>query len=121
MGAFRIFKASCQAIYYFKFNYIYLRTLNIFILNYTHFLNFYLFQLEHFINISLIIISYLFLDSPYHDVSGLPNPYNMEHMDQDEVISPQQHMSLSYDDSFEGEYSSTPNSRNRRVIREIIV
>ncbi|KAM7353535.1 hemicentin protein echinoid isoform 1-T2 [Cochliomyia hominivorax] len=61
------------------------------------------------------------LDSPYHDVSGLPNPYNMEHMDQDEVISPQQHMSLSYDDSFEGEYSSTPNSRNRRVIREIIV
>ncbi|XP_050321107.1 muscle M-line assembly protein unc-89 isoform X1 [Bactrocera neohumeralis] len=61
------------------------------------------------------------LDSPYHDVSGLPNPYNMEHMEQDEVIPPQQHMSLSYDDSFEGEYSSTPNSRNRRVIREIIV
>lgn len=62
------------------------------------------------------------LDSPYHDVSGLPNPYNMEHMEQDEVIPPQpQHMSLSYDDSYEGEYSSTPNARNRRVIREIIV
>ncbi|XP_017152155.1 Down syndrome cell adhesion molecule-like protein Dscam2 isoform X1 [Drosophila miranda] len=61
------------------------------------------------------------LDSPYHDVSGLPNPYNMEHMEQDEVLPPQQHMSLSYDDSFEGEYSTTPNARNRRVIREIIV
>ncbi|XP_037928316.1 titin [Teleopsis dalmanni] len=61
------------------------------------------------------------LDSSYHDVTGLPNPYSMEHMEQDEVISPQQHMSLSYDDSFEGEYASTPNSRNRRVIREIIV
>lgn len=60
-------------------------------------------------------------DSPYHDVSGLPNPYNMEHMEQDEVLPPQQHMSLSYDDSFEGEYSTTPNARNRRVIREIIV
>lgn len=61
------------------------------------------------------------LDSPYHDVSGLPNPYNMEHLEQDEVLPPQQHMSLSYDDSFEGEYSTTPNARNRRVIREIIV
>ncbi|XP_023031190.1 titin [Drosophila willistoni] len=60
------------------------------------------------------------LDSPYHDVSGLPNPYNMDHMEQEEVL-PQQHMSLSYDDSFEGEYSTTPNARNRRVIREIIV
>ncbi|XP_055919081.1 nephrin-like isoform X1 [Eupeodes corollae] len=59
------------------------------------------------------------LDSPYHDVSGLPNPY-MEHMEQEDAKPPQQHMSLSYDESLESGYS-TPNSRNRRVIREIIV
>ncbi|CAD7079851.1 unnamed protein product [Hermetia illucens] len=59
------------------------------------------------------------LDSPYHDVSGLPDPY-MEQMEQDDSKPPQQHMSLSYDESLESGYS-TPNSRNRRVIREIIV
>lgn len=32
----------------------------------------------------------------------------------------QQHMSLGYDETLESGYS-TPNSRNRRVIREIIV
>lgn len=59
-------------------------------------------------------------ESPYHDVSGLPDPY-MEQMDQDDVKSlHQQHMSLSYDENLESGYS-TPNSRNRRVIREIIV
>lgn len=42
-------------------------------------------------------------------------------MEQDEQQKPQmQHMSLSYDESLESGYS-TPNSRNRRVIREIIV
>ncbi|XP_055386183.1 hemicentin-1-like [Condylostylus longicornis] len=59
------------------------------------------------------------LDSPYHDVSGLPDPY-MEQMEQDDTKPPQQHMSLSYDENLESGYS-TPNSRNRRVIREIIV
>jgi echinoid protein len=59
------------------------------------------------------------LESPYHDVSGLPDPY-MEQMEQEDQKPPPQHMSLSYDESLESGYS-TPNSRNRRVIREIIV
>ncbi len=61
----------------------------------------------------------LFADSPYHDVSGLPDPY-MDQMEQEDSKPPPQHMSLSYDESLESGYS-TPNSRNRRVIREIIV
>ncbi|CAH1154135.1 unnamed protein product [Phaedon cochleariae] len=56
------------------------------------------------------------IDSPYHDVSGLPDPY----LEQMEDEKPPQHMSLSYEDSLESGYS-TPNSRTRRVIREIIV
>ncbi|CAG9798116.1 unnamed protein product [Chironomus riparius] len=65
------------------------------------------------------------MESPYHDVSGLPDPY-MEQMgmseDQlDHPKPPQQHMQLGgYDENLESGYS-TPNSRNRRVIREIIV
>ncbi|KAJ8941497.1 hypothetical protein NQ318_005220 [Aromia moschata] len=55
-------------------------------------------------------------DSPYHDVSGLPDPY----LEQMEDEKPPQHMSLSYEESLESGYS-TPNSRTRRVIREIIV
>ncbi|XP_046591398.1 hemicentin-2 isoform X1 [Neodiprion lecontei] len=57
------------------------------------------------------------MDSPYHDVSGLPDPY-LEGLDED--AKPPQHVSLSYDESLESGYS-TPNSRGRRVIREIIV
>lgn len=60
----------------------------------------------------------LFLDSPYHDVSGLPDPY-MDQMDQ-QMDEKQPHMGMPYDESLESGYS-TPNSRNRRVIREIIV
>lgn len=56
-------------------------------------------------------------DSPYHDVSGLPDPY-MDQLDCDD--SKPQHISLSFDESLESGYS-TPNSRSRRVIREIIV
>ncbi|XP_071050518.1 cell adhesion molecule Dscam2 isoform X1 [Onthophagus taurus] len=56
------------------------------------------------------------IDSPYHDVSGLPDPY----LEQMEEEKPPQHMSLSYEESLESGYS-TPNSRTRRVIREIIV
>lgn len=43
-------------------------------------------------------------------------------MEQDESQKqlPTQHMSLNYDETLESGYS-TPNSRNRRVIREIIV
>jgi len=56
-------------------------------------------------------------DSPYHDVSGLPDPY-MDQLDCDD--NKPQHISLSFDESLESGYS-TPNSRSRRVIREIIV
>ncbi len=63
------------------------------------------------------------LESPYHDVNGLPNPY-MDHqlMDGEENIKqqPGQHLSISFDESLESGFS-TPNSRNRRIIREIIV
>lgn len=46
-------------------------------------------------------------------------------MGEDQIDHPkppqqQQHMSLGYDETLESGYS-TPNSRNRRVIREIIV
>lgn len=53
-------------------------------------------------------------DSPY-DVSGLPYQENY-----DEDAKPPQQVSLSYDESLESGYS-TPNSRGRRIIREIIV
>jgi echinoid len=65
-------------------------------------------------------------ESPYHDVSGLPDPYiEQMQMGEDQIDhskAPQQHhMSMGYDETpLESGYS-TPNSRNRRVIREIIV
>lgn len=61
-----------------------------------------------------IIKSNLLLDSPYYDVSGLPDPYSMR---DDEKVH---HNSMCFDESLESGYS-TPNSRSRRVIREIIV
>ncbi|XP_076340244.1 cell adhesion molecule Dscam1-like isoform X1 [Tachypleus tridentatus] len=54
------------------------------------------------------------LHSPYYDVSGLPNPYAINEDDKTQQIS------LSFDESLESGYS-TPNSRNRRVVHEIIV
>lgn len=61
------------------------------------------------------------LESPavYRDTPGLPDPF-MEQMDDDKPPPPPQHMSLAYEESLESGYS-TPNSRTRRVIREIIV
>lgn len=53
------------------------------------------------------------LHSPYYDVSGLPDPYSVR--DEDKM-----HNSMCFDESLESGYS-TPNSRSRRVIREIIV
>lgn len=62
-----------------------------------------------------------YTDSPYHDVSGLPESY-MEQVNVDDPnAAPQQHLSHSYDDGIQESGYSTPNSRNRRVIREIIV
>ncbi|GFU16491.1 titin [Nephila pilipes] len=54
------------------------------------------------------------LHSPYYDVSGLPDPYSMR---DDEKMHPN---SMCFDESLESGYS-TPNSRSRRIIREIIV
>ncbi|XP_048524239.1 contactin-2 [Dendroctonus ponderosae] len=61
------------------------------------------------------------LESPavYRDAPGLPDPF-MEQIDDDKPPPPPQHMSLAYEESLESGYS-TPNSRTRRVIREIIV
>ncbi|XP_068632298.1 B-cell receptor CD22-like [Battus philenor] len=57
-------------------------------------------------------------ESPYHEVSGLPEAYpGAEEGGAEEKPAP---LSLSYDESLESGYS-TPNSRARRVIREIIV
>ncbi|KAJ2949823.1 hypothetical protein O0L34_g11139 [Tuta absoluta] len=58
------------------------------------------------------------IESPYHEVSGLPEAYGGEQDVGAEEKPP--HLSLSYDESLESGYS-TPNSRARRVIREIIV
>ncbi|BES87266.1 negative regulation of ERBB signaling pathway [Nesidiocoris tenuis] len=66
------------------------------------------------------------MESPYHDVSGLPDPYMDHHMmmEMDESMK-QQHQSqnmppMSFDETLESGYS-TPNSRSGRMIREIIV
>ncbi|XP_032688489.1 hemicentin-2-like isoform X2 [Odontomachus brunneus] len=61
-----------------------------------------------------VVKSQKHVDSPY-DVSGLPYQENY-----DEDTKPPQQVSLSYDESLESGYS-TPNSRGRRIIREIIV
>ncbi|XP_033338035.2 hemicentin protein echinoid isoform X2 [Megalopta genalis] len=61
-----------------------------------------------------VVKSQKHVDSPY-DVSGLP--YQETY---DEDAKPPQQVSLSYDESLESGYS-TPNSRGRRIIREIIV
>ncbi|XP_073977737.1 contactin-2-like isoform X4 [Rhodnius prolixus] len=66
--------------------------------------------------------------SPYHDVSGLPDPYLDHHMmmDPEESMKQQQHqqqqghMPMSFDETLESGYS-TPSSRTGRMIREIIV
>ncbi|XP_039751706.1 hemicentin-2 [Pararge aegeria] len=58
------------------------------------------------------------IESPYHEVSGLPESYGGGEDNGVEEKPP--HLSLSYDESLESGYS-TPNSRARRVIREIIV
>lgn len=54
------------------------------------------------------------------DVSGMPDPY-MEHYEQGgQEMNPENKPQISFDESLESGYS-TPNSRNRRIIREIIV
>ncbi|XP_076304804.1 contactin-2-like [Tachypleus tridentatus] len=55
-----------------------------------------------------------YMQSPYYEASGLPNPFAQT----DEDKSPQ--IPLQFDESQESGYS-TPTSKNRRVVREIIV
>ncbi|XP_076332027.1 cell adhesion molecule Dscam1-like isoform X2 [Tachypleus tridentatus] len=55
-----------------------------------------------------------YMQSPYHEVNGLPNPYALT--DEDKI--PQ--IPVHYAESHESGYS-TPTSRNHRVVREIIV
>uniref|UniRef100_A0A8D8SJH2 Uncharacterized protein n=1 Tax=Cacopsylla melanoneura TaxID=428564 RepID=A0A8D8SJH2_9HEMI len=70
----------------------------------------------------------LYQDSPYqqHDVSGLPDPYldHAPHHESEESLKspvlPHPPHHLSYDENLESGFS-TPSSRNRRIIREIIV
>ncbi|KAL4702686.1 hypothetical protein ACJJTC_018695 [Scirpophaga incertulas] len=59
------------------------------------------------------------MESPYHEVSGLPEAYEGG-AGADAADEKPAHLSLSYDESLESGYS-TPNTRSRRVIREIIV
>ena len=56
-----------------------------------------------------------FLDTPYGDMSGLPNPYSPEQLQQF-----QQQQQQQFDGSMDESGYSTPNSKNRRIIREII-
>ncbi|XP_030027514.2 hemicentin-1 isoform X2 [Manduca sexta] len=61
------------------------------------------------------------IESPYHEVSGLPDYGEAGAAGEDAGADDKPpHLSLSYDESLESGYS-TPNSRGRRVIREIIV
>ncbi|XP_014244572.1 hemicentin-1 isoform X1 [Cimex lectularius] len=64
------------------------------------------------------------MESPYHDVSGLPDPYMDHHMmmDPEEAMKhqQQQHLPMTFDETLESGYS-TPSSRAGRMIREIIV
>ena len=70
-------------------------------------------------------------DSPYGDVSGLPDPYGngghgggyMEEPQTPTMATMQQNGHMSFDqDAVDGTANgTTPNSRSRRIIREIIV
>ena len=71
-----------------------------------------------------------FPDSPYGDVSGLPDPYGngghggyMEEPQTPTMATmQQQNVHMSFDqDAVDGANGTTPNSRSRRIIREIIV
>ena len=67
-------------------------------------------------------------DSPYGDVSGLPDPFHdmsqqqsEQQHNQQQPPKPQSMQQMSFEESLGESGYSTPNSRNRRVIREIIV
>jgi echinoid len=54
----------------------------------------------------------------YHDVNSLPDPY--ADIQDEQNLSPSQHLAFRYDENSESGFS-TPNTKNRRVIHEIVV
>ena len=60
-------------------------------------------------------------DSAYGDVSGMPHGYHMDHVGSEEPQTPTHHIQMSFDDVMDGYPAQTPNTRSRRIIREIIV
>lgn len=67
----------------------------------------------------LLFFLFWFTDGSY-DVSGMPDPYMEQHDQMGAEMNPDNKPQISFDESLESGYS-TPNSRNRRIIREIIV
>jgi len=55
----------------------------------------------------------------------MPHPYHMEHHGSEEPQTPTHHVQMSFDDVIDaannGYPAQTPNTRSRRIIREIIV
>ena len=83
----------------------------------------------HFLTLHCIDFQSSIADSQYGDVSGLPDPFHQDGVDSSGVVKtntqqsqsqhPMQHM--TFEESLGESGYSTPNSRNRRIIREIIV
>jgi hypothetical protein len=80
------------------------------------------------------ILTFLFADSPYGDVSSLPHPYHQQQMQMGgEFEEPPQtpthnpHGQMSFDDAIDGgshnngSYNVAGQQQQRRIIREIIV
>jgi hypothetical protein len=57
-------------------------------------------------------------DSAYGDVNAMTHGY---HMDHEEPQTPTHHVQMSFEDVIDGYPAQTPNTRSRRIIREIIV
>jgi hypothetical protein len=55
-------------------------------------------------------------------MNGMGHPYHMEHMGSEEPQTPTHHVQMSFEDAVDNGYpAQTPNTRSRRIIREIIV
>ena len=63
----------------------------------------------------------LFLFPDYGDVSGPPDPFSGEVVDNSGGQKPHPMQHMTFEESLGESGYSTPNSRNRRIIREIIV
>ena len=74
--------------------------------------------------------TFIFSDSPYGDVNGIPDPYNGAQME-DPQGQQQQHFynnghgqQMSFEDAMDGSGQNgyiTPNAKSKRIVREIIV